>query len=46
MILANFDSDKYKTDKKPGNEIILRGDRRLGKSLHAAMRIVDSSAGD
>jgi leucyl aminopeptidase len=21
MILANFDSDKYKTDKKPGNEI-------------------------
>jgi leucyl aminopeptidase len=22
MILANFDSDKYKTDKKPGNEII------------------------
>ena len=22
MILANFDSDKYKTDKKPGNEIM------------------------
>jgi leucyl aminopeptidase len=22
LILANFDSDKYKTDKKPGNEII------------------------
>jgi leucyl aminopeptidase len=23
LILANFDSDKYKTDKKPGNEITL-----------------------
>ena len=22
MILANFDSDKYRTDKKPGNEIV------------------------
>jgi leucyl aminopeptidase len=22
LILANFDSDKYKTDKKPGNEIV------------------------
>jgi leucyl aminopeptidase len=22
MLLANFDSDKYKTDKKPGNEIV------------------------
>ncbi len=42
MILANFDSDKYKTDKKPGNEIIssslagweesARGDADLGLS--------------
>ncbi len=40
MILANFDSDKYKTDKKPGNEITAaslagwdessRGDADLG----------------
>jgi len=44
LILANFDSDKYKTDKKPGNESLLRP-LPGGKNLRVAMRTVASSAG-
>jgi leucyl aminopeptidase len=35
LLIANFDSDKYKTDKKPGNEIIAAAIAGWEESSHA-----------